>query len=44
VDAGVDLHLLKPIDPSLLTGLLARFGGSITSPAEGGAGQMTNES
>ena len=41
VDAGVDLHLLKPVDPGLLTGLLARFSESITPPAGDGASEAS---
>jgi two-component system OmpR family response regulator len=34
-EAGVDLHLVKPADPALLTGLLARFA---AGPAPAGRG------
>ena len=33
-DAGVDLHLVKPVDPGLLKGLMLRFQRALVPPVE----------
>lgn len=33
-EAGIDLHLLKPVDPEQLCGLLSRFQRLLTQPAD----------
>lgn len=38
LDAGVDLHLIKPVDPALLKGVLTRFSQTIAPPADYDAG------
>jgi CheY-like chemotaxis protein len=42
-DAGFDLHLVKPVDPALLVGLLERFRRLLTPPTPAGELDVPSE-